>query len=63
MPFNRDQIITLSRYLSDLSKILFASTVIAFFVPAAGGLVSMPIFVSGLAATILSLFASLKIIK
>lgn len=63
MQFNRDQVITLSRYFADVSKILFASTVVAFFVPVIGGQVSMPVFIFGLAATLLSLMASLQVLK
>ena len=63
MEFSRDQIVTLSKYLADISKILFASTVVGFFIHTGGVVITLPGFITGLATTLLSLMASLKIIK
>lgn len=63
MQLSRDQIVTLSRYLSDISKILFASIVVGFFVPTSVGFVPLSVFLYGLAAALLSLMASLRLVK
>jgi hypothetical protein len=47
MQLNRTQLELVSKYLSDVSKILVASTVIGFFVPASNAPVTLPIFLLG----------------
>lgn len=61
MGFNEKQLGSLSRYLSDLSKILVASTVIGFFVPTTG--ITLPVFIFGFVSAMLSLLASIELIK
>ncbi|MEK7500506.1 MAG: hypothetical protein AAB642_00055 [Patescibacteria group bacterium] len=63
MRFNKDQTDTLSKYLADLSKIIFASTVVGFFVPSALEPVATPTFVGGILATVSCLAFSIKLLK
>ena len=46
MQLTRVQVDILSRYFVDLSKILFASTVVGFFIPGASA-VSLQVFLAG----------------
>lgn len=52
----------LSRYFSDTSKIIFASTVIGFFIPT-GGPIPFPVFIGGFIAAIGFLIFSLALSK
>lgn len=61
--FNEKQVENLSKYFTDLSKILLASSVIGFFIPANPIKVSLPAFIGGLVWTIWFLWASLKLIQ
>lgn len=63
MRLNRNQIEALSKYFTDLSKILVASTVIAFFVPTGTGQVTLPIFITGLMTAIASLIFSIRLLR
>lgn len=61
MNLTKNQIDTLSEYLADLSKLLFASTVLGFFVPI-GTIAPTPYtFLIGSAATTASLLISIKL--
>lgn len=58
MHLNKDQIDILTKYFADLSKILFASTVVGFFVPAGIGPIHFSVFLGGsFAATIFVIFS------
>lgn len=63
MKFNQRQIDILSKYFSDLSKILIASTVIGFFVPVGVGPITMPVFLIGSATALFCLILSIKLVK
>lgn len=52
MQFNQEQIDTLAKYFSDLSKILFGSTVLGFFIPSAETQITLSMFIVGVSATI-----------
>lgn len=63
MHLNKEQIILLSRYFSDVSKITFASSVIGFFIPAGAGPITIPLFIVGAFVTVSSLVFSIAILK
>ncbi|MBI4120155.1 MAG: hypothetical protein HY454_01685 [Parcubacteria group bacterium] len=63
MQLNQEQIDTLARYFSDLSKILFGSTVLGFFIPSAETQIALSVFIVGALATISCLIFSLKLLK
>ena len=63
MYLNRSQIDTLSKYLSDLSKILFASTVLGFFIPSGFGPITIPIFILGALASVSCFIFSITILN
>lgn len=50
----------LSRYFADISKIIFASAVIGFFIPT-GGHIPFPVFIGGFIAAIGFLIFSLAL--
>lgn len=63
MQLTKAQVDILSHYFADLSKILFASTVVGFFIPSSAGPISFSIFIGGsMVATVFILF-SLKLVK
>ena len=59
MTLNKEQVDTVSRYFSDISKILFASTVIGFFIPTGAGPITFSIFFTGAAIATGTLAASI----
>ncbi len=61
MNLTRNQVDTLSKYLGDLSKLLFASTVLGFFVPIGTSAPTPYTFLIGSAATLASLWISVKL--
>ena len=63
MGLNKEQIGVLSAYLSDMSKILFASTVLGFFVPSIAGSVSLLTFGVGSAIALLCLLVSIDVMR
>ena len=63
MRLNKEQIDILSRYFADISKILVASTVIGFFVPAEQILVTLPVFVMGSISAFVCLAFSIQLTK
>ncbi len=63
MGLNKEQIGVLSAYLSDMSKILFASTVLGFFVPSIAGPVSLLTFGVGSAIALLCLLVSIDVMR
>lgn len=63
MQFNQEQINTLAKYFSDLSKILFGSTVLGFFIPAATSPITMSVFVIGIITTASCLIFSIRLLK
>lgn len=60
---NTGQIDTLSKYFSDVSKILVASTVIGFFVPTSIGLIPFSVFMVGATVAIGTLVLSIYLQK
>jgi len=60
---NARQIEILSGYFIDISKILFASTVVGFFVPTGVGPISLFVFFGGFAAAIVFLIFGLHLHK
>lgn len=60
---NVRQIEILSGYFADISKILFASTVIGFFVPTGVGPIPLSVFFGGFVAAIIFLIFSLHLHK
>ncbi len=63
MELSKEQVGILSSYLSDISKILFASTVLGFFVPSASGPVPLITFMGGFILAVLCLFISIGITR
>ncbi len=63
MNFNRDQIVLLSKYLSDMSKILFVSTLLGFVVPTNAALITFPIFILGALTATGCLILSINVLK
>ena len=63
MRLNREQIDILSKYLADLSKILFASTVLGFFIPSSIGPITIPVFIFGSSAAVICLFISVTLAR
>lgn len=63
MKLNKEQLDLLSKYLSDISKILIASTVVGFFVPAGQELVTLPVFAMGSISAVACLAFSLQLTK
>jgi len=47
MRLNKLQIEAISKFFADLSKILFASAVVGFFIPGSSGYVNMSVFIFG----------------
>lgn len=63
MGFNRDQVGLLARYFADLSKILFGSIVIGYFLPSNFGIVNFFTFVSGSGFAAVFVIFSIKLLK
>jgi len=63
MKLDQEQIRTISKYFSDLSKIVFASAVLGFIIPTESLKITLTIFVLGSIATISFIFFSVIIIK
>ena len=63
MKFSGKQINLLAKYLSDVSKILFASTVVGFFLPTTDGSITIPVFVLGSVVTATSLAFSVRLAR
>lgn len=63
MKVNDQQLILLSKYFADLSKILFASLVIGFFVSGEQAKVDLPVFIGGIIFTLFFLFFSFDLIR
>lgn len=63
MGLSKAQVSILSAYLADISKILFASTVLGFFVPSVAGPISLLTFGVGSAIAVLCLLVSIDIMQ
>ncbi len=63
MQLTDNQLDLLSKYFSDISKILVASTVIGFFVPVADVTVSTATFITGAFMALVFLSLSLRLVK
>lgn len=63
MRLNKEQIIILSKYFADLSKIIFASAVLGFFLPIGVGPITILQFITGSTAAILTLLASVILMR
>lgn len=57
------QIDAIAKYLGDVSKLVFAATVLGFLVPTSSTLLSVQTFVLGLVATVLFFVASIYLTK
>ena len=63
MNLDYKQLGVISKYFSDISKILFASTVLGFLIPSESLNISLSVFVGGSIMTVLSIVFSVSIIK
>jgi len=63
MKLSKEQIDVLSKYFSDISKILVASTVVGFFVPSQEMLITFPVFAIGSISAFACLAFSIKLTK
>ncbi len=63
MQLNQEQIDILAKYFSDLSKILFGSTVLGFFIPSPEVQITLSVFIVGALATTTCLAFSLRLLK
>ncbi len=63
MRLNRDQIELIARTLADVAKLLFASSVIGFFIPGSSGAVTLLIFVIGSGCAIGVFLGGVAILK
>lgn len=63
MHLNKNQINLLSQYFSDLSKIIFGSAVLGFFLPGIVGAITIPVFWGGIVATVSCLLFSMNLLK
>ncbi len=63
MGLNRDQIQLIAKTLADVAKLLFASSVIGFFIPGSSGTVSISAFAVGSACGVLMFTASVATLK
>lgn len=63
MRLNKEQLDILSHYFADLSKILFASTVVSFFLPQENPGITLTIFLTGTAITAFFIVLSMLLLK
>ena len=64
MSFNKEQINNISKYFSDLSKILFASVIIGYFVPSAlGPIITLPVLVGSSIVAVVCVVLSINMLK
>lgn len=62
MKLNKGHLDIFAKYFSDVSKILFGSTVVGFFVPIQGsGTITLFVFIGGLAGAIVFIIFSLAL--
>lgn len=62
MTLTKSQMALLSHYFADLSKIIFGSTVVGYFIPGAG-LITPPVFLSGVIVGVVCLLISLDLAR
>jgi len=62
MRLNKEQISILSKYLSDLSKVIFASIVIGYFIPVSDSSINTITFIAGIMAMIGCVIISLRLL-
>lgn len=63
MLLNSSQKEVLAKYFSDLSKVLFATIIVGFFLPEGMEAVSLPVFAVGLATAVGFIAFSVKLLK
>ena len=63
MRLNQDQIELIAKTLADVAKLLFASSVIGFFIPGSSGGVPLPAFFTGSAFAMLFFLGSIITLK
>lgn len=63
MQLNNEQIAVLSQYLADLSKIIFASTIVSFFLPQGTTEITPAVFLTGSAVATTFLILSVSLLK
>lgn len=61
--FTTPQLETISRFFSDLAKILFASVLVGYFVPSLSGAVGIATFIGGLLLFVAFFVFSVILIK
>ncbi|MBI3442836.1 MAG: hypothetical protein HY007_03655 [Candidatus Sungbacteria bacterium] len=61
--FNREQVALIAKTLADVAKLLFASSVIWFFIPGASGAVTLGIFLTGTVFAALFFWGGIAILK
>jgi hypothetical protein len=63
MRLTKGQLSLLAQYCSDLSKILFGSTVVGYFIPNGAGLVTRPVFLAGALVALVCLFIGVNLAR
>jgi hypothetical protein len=63
MKLDREQLLLISKYFSDISKVLFVSIVLGFLIPSESIHISSYMFIGGSIATVFSFVFSVNIIK
>jgi hypothetical protein len=63
MRLTKAQLMLLSQYFSDVSKILFGSTVIGYFIPSSAGLITLPVFFAGVIVGLVCFLISLDLAR
>lgn len=63
MQLNKVQLDPISKYFADISKILFASTVIGFFIPNDSAPVTIQMLIAGSFVTAVTLWMSMRFLK
>lgn len=61
--FTKPQLETVSRFFSDLAKILFASVIVGYFVPSLAGAVGIATFAGGLLLFVAFFIFSVILVK
>ena len=63
MGFNRDQVQLIAKTLADVAKLLFASSVIGFFIPGSSGAVTVLTFLIGSGVAIGVFFGGIAMLR
>jgi len=63
MRLTKSQITLLSQYFADLSKILFGSTVVGYFIPNTTDLITPSVFLAGIIVGLVCLLISIDLAR